>query len=618
MTNERKTEAIVRKLLKQNGYTSNENIIIEEQSSDNPKIDKLLESASKSGGGRGYPEFIVSFLHAPENLVIIECKAKVSKHESNDRKQYKDFAVDGVILYASYLKDHFNVMAIAVSGETERELKISHLLWLKGKRTYKDVTDQHLLNPQSLFNVINEQSKPIREEELIKKAIEYNETLQRYSIPEVERCALIGSILVALQDDVFVNSYRSHHTNKDSKQYNPNESLIDALLKSCETVLSKNEFAPDKQKVILGEYNKIKQSHTFKSKTITVKNVAQKNTILRDLIDDLNVNVLPYVHNNWFDVLGKFYTQFIRYAGSDKKTGLVLTPTHVTDLFCELSCLNEHDTVFDPCCGTGGFLVSAMQYMLNKSGNDVNNHQRIRSEQIIGVEVRADMFSHVCSNMMMRGDGKSHIHRGDCFDGSMKALVQKAKPTRVFLNPPYDKSEVEQLGFIKNAMECMEPNGYCVAICQLSTVVSSKKATIEVRSRLLNEHSLEAVLSMPDDLFHPIGVVTCILIFKAHAPHPKNKETFFGYFKDDGFVKVKHKGRINSNNAWSNIKQKWLDAYMNRKSIPGLSVMQKVKAKDEWCAEAYMETDYSTLSEKDFERTIKEYVAYKFLNGDGS
>ena len=183
MTNERKTEAIVRKLLQQNGYVDDEHIVIEEQSSDNPKIDKLLKSASKSGAGKGHPEFIISFLHAPENLVIIECKASVAKHESSDRKQYKNFAVDGAILYASYLKDHFNVMAIAVSGETERELRISHLLWLKGKRTYKDVTDKHLLNYQSLFNVINEHSKPIREEELIKKAIEYNEDPARLFYP---------------------------------------------------------------------------------------------------------------------------------------------------------------------------------------------------------------------------------------------------------------------------------------------------------------------------------------------------------------------------------------------------------------------------------------------------
>ena len=236
MANERKTEAIVRKLLKENGYYSDDNVIIEEQSSDNPKIDKLLENASKSGEGKGYPEFIISFINHPDDLIIIECKADTDKHESVDRKQYKDFAVDGALLYASHLKDQFNVVAIGVSGETEREVKISHFLWLEKKRTYKDVGDKKILNPKSLFSIIREQSKPIREEELIKKAIQYNKILESFSVSEQKRCTLISSILVALQDNVFADSYKSHHTNEDSEGYNPNESLIDSLLSSCKNV----------------------------------------------------------------------------------------------------------------------------------------------------------------------------------------------------------------------------------------------------------------------------------------------------------------------------------------------------------------------------------------------
>ena len=334
----------------------------------------------------------------------------------------------------------------------------------------------------------------------------------------------------------------------------------------------------------------------------------------RDLINDLNENVLPYVSNDGFDVLGKFYTQFIRYAGNDSKTGLVLTPTHITDLFCDLADLNENSRVFDPCCGTGGFLVSAMNHMLDKSGNNLDKHKKIKSNQLIGIEERADMFSHACSNMMMRGDGKSHIHYGDCFDEELKKRVLEESPDRVFLNPPYSEQEDEQLGFIENAMECISPNGICIAICQMSTVVSAANKTVEVRKRLLEKHTLEAVLSMPDSLFHPASSVNaCIIILKAGTPHPDNKETFFGYFKDDGFVKAKNKGRIDQKNLWGDIKKKWLDAYINRKSVPGLSVMKCVKAEDEWCAEAYMETDYSKLIEDDFSKTIKDYVVYEFL-----
>lgn len=186
MANERKTEIIVRKLLQEQGYIDNENIVIEEQSSDNPRINKLLRSASKSGKGKGFPEFIITFKNNPDNIIIIECKAELKYHESKNKDKYASYAVDGSLLYASYLKDDFNVISIAVSGETEREVKISHFLWLKGKYTYKDVTDKNLLDPKSIFNIVDKQSQPLREEELTNKAIEYNELLHSHSIPEID------------------------------------------------------------------------------------------------------------------------------------------------------------------------------------------------------------------------------------------------------------------------------------------------------------------------------------------------------------------------------------------------------------------------------------------------
>jgi len=612
--NERKTENLVRDMLRKRGYYDDSSIVIEEQKSDNPKIDKLLKSASKSGSGRGYPEFIISFKNEPRNLIVIECKASTKDHQSKDRKQYSRCAVDGVLLYANYLKDSFNVIAIAVSGETEREVKISHFLWLQEKHTYKDISDKTILDPESIFSIVEKQSKPLKEEELVKKAIEYNKNLHSYSTPEVERCTLISSILVALQDISFTNTFHNYTHDKDDEDYNPNIVLLDELLGACKRIFRKNKISDDKMEIILREYEKIKSNHTFRSKVITKNKKKEQNTILRDLIDDINTNIMPYINKNVYDVLGKFYTQFIRYAGSDSKTGLVLTPTHVADFFCDIAEIKDNDIVFDPCCGTGGFLVSSMKYMLEKSGNDLKRQKEIKSNQLIGIEKRADMFAHACSNMMMRGDGKSNIYFGDCFDEDLKEEIKKKKPTKALLNPPYDVGEAGQLEFIENSLECIEKSGICVAICQMSTVVSSKKDPIIVRGRLLEKHTLKAVFSMPNELFHPIGVVTCILVFEAHNPHPKNKETFFGYFKNDGFVKQKDKGRVDCDEKWSGIKKEWLSAYVNNKEIAGLSATRKIKAEDEWCAEAYMSTDYSDLTNDNFSNVIRDFVAFKILS----
>lgn len=446
---------------------------------------------------------------------------------------------------------------------------------------------------------------PFTEEELIAKAIYYNSFLHNYSIPEVERCTLISAILIALQHKPFLNSYKYCSSNKE---------LIAALLLACDSVLQQNDLDLKERTVIISEYAKFKNNNNFNSDKIFNKKTKQDeiNTLLKVFILSIDQDILPYITESEFDILGKFYIQFIKYVGSDKNTGLVLTPSHITDLFCDIANLSVDDVVFDPCCGTGGFLVSAMNYMLKKAGNDMEKQKEIKSNQLIGIEKRADMFSHACSNMMMLGDGRSRILFGDCFAEENKTKIKEQNPTKGFLNPPYqDGNADEQLEFIENTLECLAKDGVCVAICQMSTAVSDKKTVLEVKKRLLEKHTLEAVFSMPNDLFHPVAVNTCIIVFKAHCPHMNNKKTFFGYFKDDGFIKQKNKGRIDTSCKWNDIKNKWLDVFINKESIPGLSVMQIVDAEMEWCAEAYMETDYSTLNENDFIKTIREYAAFK-------
>lgn len=111
------------------------------------------------------------------------------------------------------------------------------------------------------------------------------------------------------------------------------------------------------------------------------------------------------------------------------------------------------------------------------------------------------------------------------------------------------------------------------------------------------------------------------MIFDLSQSHSKaNKETFFGYFKDDNFIKRKGLGRVEKTNSngrslWLDTKELWLELYKNKKEMEGLSVMKKITAEDEWLAEAYMKTDYSKLDDKDFQRTIKDYYAYLIKNG---
>lgn len=74
-------------------------------------------------------------------------------------------------------------------------------------------------------------------------------------------------------------------------------------------------------------------------------------------------------------------------------------------------------------------------------------------------------------------------------------------------------------------------------------------------------------------------------------------------------------GRVDYHVKWNEIKKDWIYNYRNKKEIKVQSIKKHVMAEDEWCAEAYMETDYSKLTQEDFEAELKKYVLFKELNG---
>ena len=605
MANERLTESIVRDHFKDDPLFSS--VRFEEQKSTNIRIAECLASASKSGKDRpGKPEFIITFpTQSSDYVIVVECKAKVDKHESANRDKAKDYAVDGALHYAKFLSTEFNVVAIAVSGETADTVIVSNFLHKKGDVTASELPDKKLLGIYDYVKTFrNEQlNYNLKDVNIVEKAVKLNEDFHSCSISESMRNTLVSGILLALQDNIFCAAYKEAATSLDLAK--------DVLIPAIRRVLSNAKVR--KLEDMMGVYSKILDEPLVKDTSIKKK----KKPILtvaffKETIEYLEKQVFPLtkLEESGYDVLGRFYTEFVRYAASKQKQGLVLTPSHVTDLFCDLVELQVDDIVYDPCCGTGGFLIAAMKRMLQLAGNDEERKAEIRKNQLLGVEVRPDMFTFACSNMMLRGDGKSNIDRGDCFDAETIKRIKKLKPTVAFLNPPYDQGTDVQLEFIEKALDAVAPqHGRVAAIVQMSCGLKDDAATLAVRQRLLEKHSLKAVISMPDDLFYPVGVITCIMVFEASCPN--TKKTWFGYLKNDGFVKRKNKGRIDCFAMWDTIKTDFLTAYTNSEEVIGMSVKKKVIATDEWCAEAYMETDYSSITEKDFELTVKKYAIYK-------
>ena len=208
MANERKTEIITRNHFSQ--YLND--IEIEEQSSDNIKIDKLLKNASKSGNGKGYPEFLITYKTNSNLLIVIECKADIQKHESENRDRYSEYAVDGVLLYASYLSKSYDVLAIAVSGERKNNLKVSHFLHLQSEKRATEVFGEKLLSPKDYLNGYLKSPEKFRQDynQLLTFTKDLNDKLHTHKILESQRSLLISAILIALENQPFKLSYASH------------------------------------------------------------------------------------------------------------------------------------------------------------------------------------------------------------------------------------------------------------------------------------------------------------------------------------------------------------------------------------------------------------------------
>ena len=600
MVNERITESIVRSHFQNDPLFKT--VKLEEQKSHNQHINNLLKNASKSGKGYGYPEFIISFPTGNMNyILVVECKPERKQHESKSKNKPKDFAVDGVLHYAKFLSREFDVVAIAVSGDSKNNLSVSDFLLRKDKKL-KKLNNKELLSIYDYSKIFDNErfADNLLDVDIIQKAIILNKQYQNYSITELQRCTMVSAILIGLMDEAFRTSYGVQAEIRQLANF-----LIGAIERQLEKAKIRNKEA------MLNEYKTIFNQPLFSQDKFDKR---QSIEIAKEIIKFLHDSVYPLtrMEEKGFDVLGRFYSEFVRYAGNQKSQGLVLTPFHIADLFCDLVDINTESIVYDPCCGTGSFLISAMKTMLNLASANNEKKLKIKNKQLVGVEKRPEMFAYACSNMMLRGDGKSNIYYDDCLVVSDE-IKRDHKPTIAFLNPPYDQGNADQMKFIEHALDIVSPqSGMVAAIVQMSCAIKNEKELLAIKETILEKHQLKAVLSMPNELFYPVGVITAVMVFQTNKPN-KNNKTWFGYFKDDGFEKRKHKGRIDIKDQWNAIRERWLSSYRNMDEVAGLSIKREVAFNDEWCAEAYMETDYSKITKEDFVKTIKDFVAYKFL-----
>ena len=605
-----------------------------EQGSDNLEIKRGLKGASKQKNSKknGHPEFVSLSRKYP---IIIEDKLDIKKIEKSENgvldlefPSRNDFAVNGAVHYAKHIVTkslvYREVIAIGVAGDEKNHIIQPYRVFLNAENevTYTKLPELTTLDELSdenfdewyRVNILGE--LPVATKEIIELqqvAAELHEDLRNYGNLEGEnKATVVSAILLAIKGDPRLADQLNGSSNPKARDGVKIFNAIETYL--IEVKPTTNSFSwNEKTEVLMNKFSFLKTSPYLNAihKKLGV-------TPLKYFSEKLDQKVLHHiVANNEFDLLGNFYGEFVKYGGSDgNPLGIVLTPVHITSLMTELIDINAHDKVLDPACGSAGFLISAMNRMLSDAQTE-EKKQEIRQNQLFGIEIQEKLFTVATTNMILRGDGKSNLQLADMFSIPAKTMQQQGI-TKILFNPPYsqaktkDLSHLSELSFIEYALEMINEGGKLAVIVPQSTMVGKTKNDKRKKETILQNNTLESVITLNKDTFYGIGVNPCIAIFTAGKKHPEDKQVLFVNFEDDGYSVKKHVGLIPDNTA--KIKRSKLVNLIRGNYFEldnKFYVRSVVTAEDEWLYSYYYFND-EIPSPEVFEKTVQDYLSFKF------
>lgn len=615
---EAKTDLWVYDLLKEAG------ICLDPQGCSIKEVDEALKTASKKGTGNvGYPEYtgVVG-----DFLLVIEDKSDLSKHVkyddkdliSTETKAVTDYAVNGAYFYGKHLinNTHYKkIIAFGISGN-EKHHKITPLFI--NEREYckimPDVESFYIFNEENIDEyytreILGENTDLQKETtEILKFAKNLHEDLRNYgNLQDTQKPLVVSGILLALRE-IDKGSFNLEQLNGDEVDTDGSK-IYSAIDKN----LQRSKVSPTvKKDKLLTQFAVIKDTRILNEVNPTLGKTPLK--YYAEQIYDNIYKTIKYTKTAE-DYLGRFYGEFMSYSGGDGQSlGIILTPKHITQLFCDLVDLKPEDIVFDPCCGTAGFLIAAMHNMLKKA-KDERQKENIRKNQLHGIELQPYMFTIATSNMIIRGDGKSNLIDED-FLRCRDSELQLKGATVGMMNPPYSQGSkanpsLYEISFVEHLLDSLVEDGKAIVIIPQSSLTGKTKDEQNYKESILKHHTLEGVITLSGDTFYGVGVNPCIAVFTAHKPHPADKECKFIDFKDDGFKVAPHIGLVETEYA-KDKKQHLLDVWFERIEAPTqFCVKSTVEATDEWLHAFYYFND-EIPTEEDFDKTIADYLTFEF------
>lgn len=296
-----------------------------------------------------------------------------------------------------------------------------------------------------------------------------------------------------------------------------------------------------------------------------VQLIIQKPSLLASVVS--RIDALPLTDG---DAKGDVYEYLLSKLTTAGINGQFRTPRHVVRFMVELVDPKPTETVADPACGTAGFLVGVMQYLVEKhtspegilrgddgeaiyTGDLLEPHRRhVQGGMLHGWDFDATMLRIASMNLLLHGVESPNIHYQDTLSGAFfLGCPERASDCFdvILANPPFKgsldaddvhasltqtvKTKKTELLFLALVLRMLKRGGRSAAIVPGGVLFGSSKAHAALRRALVEENRLEGVIALPSGVFRPYaGVSTAILVFTKGGA---TGDVFFYDVEGDGF-----------------------------------------------------------------------------------
>lgn len=301
-----------------------------------------------------------------------------------------------------------------------------------------------------------------------------------------------------------------------------------------------------------------------------------------------SVRLIEGINMDDSDTKGDLYEYLLSKLATSGVNGQFRTPRHIIRMMVELMDPTAEDKICDPACGTAGFLINSLEYILEKytrpesvfTDEEGNLHNRIgdmmsneewehfRTDMFYGFDFDPSMVRIASMNLMLHSIDNPNVRQ---MDAMSKVYDEENKYTLVLANPPFKgsidandinptltkgaKTTKTELLFMKLINRILDLGGRCAVIVPDGVLFGSTKAHKDIRKALVEENALEGVISMPSGVFKPYaGVSTAILIFTKGGETDK---VWFYDMQSDGFSLDDKRNKLDNDGDIPDIIEKW-------------------------------------------------------------